>query len=292
MTREEEDEYVDGLDRKISRDRVLRRIAAFVLLALALGAIGWALVATAENNTRLAALEEDAQSSDQAAASVAQEKQDQARSILALCEGGAIKQDAAGKQACAEAEEAAEEDPAETIQAVKGEQGPQGPQGPPGAEGADGTDGADGTAGADGADGKDSTVPGPPGVAGADGADGTDGASGVDGEPGADGEDSSVPGPQGERGPRGPAGEDGSDSTVPGPAGPSGPPGPPGEDGADGSSGRGITDAQCGGDGRWTITYSDGTSDDAGPCLAESPEQPAPTPTPTGDPENTTEGSP
>lgn len=38
--------------------------------------------------------------------------------------------------------------------------------------------------------------------------------------------------------------------------------------------------------------YTDGTSDDAGPCLAESPEQPAPTPTPTGDPENTTEGSP
>lgn len=283
MTREEEDEHVDGLVRKISRDRVLRRIAAFALLALALGAMGWALVSTAENNTRLADLEEDAQSSDRAATSVAQEKQDQARSILALCEDGAIKQDAAGKQACADAEEAAGEDPAEKIQDAKGEQGTQGPQGPPGAEGADGTDGADG---------KDSTVPGPPGVAGADGADGTNGAEGTDGAPGADGEDSSVPGPQGERGPRGPAGEDGSDSTVPGPAGPSGPPGPPGEDGTDGSNGRGITDAQCGSDGRWTITFTDGETDDAGPCLAESPEQPTPTPTPTGDPENTTEGSP
>lgn len=175
MTREEEDEHVDGLVRKISRDRVLRRIAAFALLALALGAMGWALVSTAENNTRLADLEEDAQSSDRAATSVAQEKQDQARSILALCEDGAIKQDAAGKQACADAEEAAGEDPAEKIQAVKG---------------------------------------------------------------------------------------------------------------------RGITDAQCGSDGRWTITYTDGETDDAGPCLAESPEQPTPTPTPTGDPENTTEGSP
>lgn len=78
-------------------------------------------------------------------------------------------------------------------------------------------------------------------------------------------------------GPRGPAGQDGNDgapSEVPGPAGPrgetgpQGPQGPAGEDGDDGSTGRSITDAQCGDDGRWTVTYSDGTSQDAGQCRA------------------------
>jgi len=60
----------------------------------------------------------------------------------------------------------------------------------------------------------------------------------------------------------GPMGPAGADSTVPGPAGPAGPPG------ANGAEGRGITDAQCRDDGRWAITYTDGTTTDGGQCRA------------------------
>jgi hypothetical protein len=57
---------------------------------------------------------------------------------------------------------------------------------------------------------------------------------------------------------RGPKGEPGDDSTVPGPKG---------------DAGRGIEDAECA-DGRWRITYDDGSIDeDAGSCA------PAPAPT-------------
>jgi len=62
---------------------------------------------------------------------------------------------------------------------------------------------------------------------------------------------------------RGPMGPAGADSTVPGPAGPAG---PAGADGAPGADGRGIVDAQCRDDGRWAVTYSDGTTQDAGQC--------------------------
>lgn len=77
--------------------------------------------------------------------------------------------------------------------------------------------------------------------------------------PGEPGQDSTVPGPSGQ------------DSTVPGPAGQdSTTPGPKGEDstvpGPTGAEGRGIQDAQCGDSGRWTITYTDGTSADGGAC--------------------------
>lgn len=102
-----------------------------------------------------------------------------------------------------------------------------------------------------------------------------------------------VPGPQGERGAscieeigyprcRGAAGDDstipgpaGDDSTVPGPKGekgdtgergPEGPAGPAGAPGAPGADGRGITDAHCGDDGRWTLSWSDGTTSDGGLC--------------------------
>jgi hypothetical protein len=56
----------------------------------------------------------------------------------------------------------------------------------------------------------------------------------------------------------------GADSTVPGPAGAdSTVPGPPGPAGADGRS---ITDAQCLDNGRWSISWSDGTTTDGGQC--------------------------
>jgi len=56
-----------------------------------------------------------------------------------------------------------------------------------------------------------------------------------------------------------------------GPAGAVGPAGPPGVDGApgvNGADGRGITDAQCRDDGRWAISYTDGTTTDGGNCRA------------------------
>lgn len=85
------------------------------------------------------------------------------------------------------------------------------------------------------------------------------GPAGSDGEAGADGADSTIAGPPG---PAGKDGANGKDSTVPGPAGPTGPAGSTGDDG------RGIQSAQCGDDGRWTITYTDGASEDAGQCRA------------------------
>lgn len=102
-----------------------------------------------------------------------------------------------------------------------------------------------------------------------------------------------VPGPKGDKGDRGescieeiglqpcrgdrgrPGGEgqdgtDGSDSTIPGPAGKDGKDGADGRDGVDGrdgKDGRGITDAQCGENGRWTLWWTDGTTSDGGPCI-------------------------
>lgn len=103
-------------------------------------------------------------------------------------------------------------------------------------------------------------------------------------------------GPQGRPGPAstvaGPAGPPGASSTVPGPSGPSGSDGndgaagkdgvdgakgdrgEPGKDGADGKDGRGITSTTCS-DGRWTVTYTDGSAEDAGACV---PSLPVPTP--------------
>lgn len=95
--------------------------------------------------------------------------------------------------------------------------------------------------GADGCrDGQDSTIPGPQGPAST--------VPGPQGEPG-------VPGQQGATGPKGDTGPTGADG-QPGPAGPQGEPG------------RSITDAQCGDDGRWSITYSDGATSDGGTCRA------------------------
>lgn len=92
---------------------------------------------------------------------------------------------------------------------------------------------------------------------------------------GAHGADSNVPGEPGEPGLHGEPGRDGVD-------GKDGTPGKDGVDGRDGAPGRGIQDAQCQQDGRWHITYTDGTTSDAGACRVE--QAPPPNPDPGGTP--------
>lgn len=279
------DQATRELEPRVRRDRRVRVAIVVGSVLVGIAALLALYSLALSNRAQLGALRDEADRSDTAAVQVAQEKQDQAKSVAELCEAGEVDQSTTrGKAVCAEAQHSADDDPAEQVEAVKGdpgERGPQGPQGIPGRAGEPGPSGKPGKAGENGADGSDSSIPGPPGtdgsvstVPGPEGADGADGEEGAAGAAGSDGSDSTVPGPRGERGPAG------AGSTVPGPQGP---PGPSGADGEDGSDGRGIADAQCGGDGRWQVTYTDGTTDDAGPCLAESPDDPAPTPTPTGD---------
>lgn len=135
------------------------------------------------------------------------------------------------------------------VKAEKVQQDPTGaipgPKGDAGVPGKDGLNGAPGPAGPVG-------PTGPGGPPGPNGLDGSDGATGATGFAGATGEPGSV-------GPQGPAGPAGADSTVPGPQGPQG---------ADGAQGRGIQSAYCGDNGRWTITYTDGATQDGGQCRA------------------------
>lgn len=109
------------------------------------------------------------------------------------------------------------------------------------------------------------------------GRDGDDGARGPAGPPGADPTaleiltavgrcfesgtctapqgDKGDTGQQGTQGPAGPPGPAGQDSTIPGPPGPAGP------------EGRGIQSLYCDDTtGRWTVTYTDGVTADAGTC--------------------------
>ena len=264
------------------RTHLFWRILPYVLFVALAVVVLYALGSDSEQQERISSLEQEVESSDTAAQAVAQEKQDQGRRISDLCASGEVDTSTErGKRVCEEAEVAAEEDPAEQVAAV-GATGPRGAQGLPGRDGQDGADGADaspaapGRDGVDGQDGQDSTVPGPTGAPGADGEDGDDSTvPGPQGDPGRSGADGkSVTGPQGPAGPKGDPGAAGKDSTVPGPQGPAG------ERGPAGANGRGITDAQCGGDGRWDITFTDGAVQDGGPCLV-TPETPDPTPTPT-----------
>lgn len=111
---------------------------------------------------------------------------------------------------------------------------------------------------------------GPTGPAGPAGPPGPAGAAGAPGGPGTAGEVGGR-GPAGPVGPAGPAGERGPQG-EPGTAGPSGPAGPAGPPGVDG---RGLTDITCLADGRWQITYSDGTTTfTSGPCRIVVPPPP------------------
>ncbi|UUW88475.1 collagen-like protein [Pimelobacter simplex] len=118
--------------------------------------------------------------------------------------------------------------------AVSPQQGPMGPGGPPGPRGPRG--------------------PGCVEQLGLEPCQGDDGASGPTGPTGTVGQ-TGAQGPEGKTGPAGPPGERGPD-------------GPPGAPGAPGAEGRGITRTFCGEDGRWSITYTDGTTTDGGACRA------------------------
>lgn len=289
--------------RKMRRDRWIRNTVWVVLFLITFAALGGLYVLSAENTRAVHEIAAQRDEADGAAVAVAQEQQDQGRRISDLCDSGEVDTSTErGKRVCEEAEAAAGTSPDERVEAAKGDTGAtgatgaQGPQGIPGIPGEPGADGQDGSPGTDG-------QPGAPGVPGADGAPGTDGAAGEDGDDGAPGADGAAgstgtkgdPGSTGSRGSAGPSGSTGPTGAT-GATGPQGPAGPRGEsgaqgpagdrgpagvDGEDGQDGRGIRSAQCGTDGRWTITYSDDTSEDAGPCIAATPDEPAPTPAPT-----------
>src|SRR5690606_30434202 len=147
-----------------SRARRHRKIGVWALLAVVLvlaAATAYGLTMGHQRQQQVDALAGQLSDTDSAAVQVAEQRQAQARTVLELCESGAIEQDEAGQAVCDEAERAAQEDPEQAVAQAKS--GPQGPAGPPGRPGSDGDPGADG---ADGAQGD-------PGAAGAPGADGT-----------------------------------------------------------------------------------------------------------------------
>lgn len=105
-------------------------------------------------------------------------------------------------------------------------------------------------------------TPGPAGDPGPKGERGPSGPAGDDGDPGAAGES----GAQGAPGAPGSKGDPGSTGPT-GPQGPVGPQGEPGPAGPAGADGRGIQSLYCDDiTGRWTVTYTDTTTADAGVC--------------------------
>lgn len=265
MTRDQE---IDQIERETRRARAIKRWIIMGCILITVATLIALYTIAVSNRAQLRALQGEADRADTAAVSVAQEKQDQAKSIVELCESGAIEMDERGQQVCEDAHAVAQEDPVEKAEAVKGESGERGPQGPAGPPGSPGPSGTAGDAGAPGTAGPPGG-PGSPGTPGEAGSAGEPGAAGGPGAPGGDGPkgDPGPPGPKGDPGPAGPAGADGA-------------PGAPGETGPSGADGRGITDAQCGADGRWDLTWTTGETTDAGPCIV-APEIPAPTPEPT-----------
>lgn len=148
------------------------------------------------------------------------------------------------------------ENPTEAIAGPKGDKGNDGERGPVGPAGATGPKG-------------DAGPMGPVGPKGDKGDKGDDGLAGltVEGPAGAEG----TMGPMGPAGPAGPAGAPGKDG-PPGPVGPAGPAGAdgaPGAQGPRGEPGRGIQTQYCGDDGRWLVTYTDGTTQDGGVCRTD-----------------------
>ncbi|AHB31631.1 tail fiber protein [Arthrobacter phage vB_ArS-ArV2] len=230
-----------------------RRNLAIVALAVLALLFGIACLCFAMDNARLASANAVYGDTQQ------QEKQNLAEEFDAACKTADFQQTPAGANICRKAEQVAAEQGGSTAgpQGVQGVQGPRGEQGFPGATGPSGPSGPAGPAGPQG-------DPGAQGLAGLLGAAGASGANGLNGSQGPLG----PPGPQGPAGPAGPTGTSGADSTVPGPAGPQG---APGEQGPQGEPGRGIKDSYCWDNGRWTITYTDGTTSDGGQCRATLP---------------------
>lgn len=243
---------VDAEIADIHRGNKVARRRNIAIVALAVLALIFGLVCLwlATDNARLASANAVYGQTQQ------QEKQNLAEEFDSACKSADFQQTPAGANICRKAEQVASEQGASLAgpQGIQGVQGPRGEQGFPGSPGATGPQGPKGDTGAQG-------------LAGLLGAAGTNGTSGANGLNGAQGPPGPV-GPAGPQGPPGPAGASGADSTTPGPTGPSGAPGAAGEQGPQGEPGRGIRTANCGNDGRWTITYTDGTTSDGGTCRA------------------------
>jgi hypothetical protein len=218
-------------DQKVDSDRKLLRLRLALAVAI-VALLGWIGYSLFESNLRAAQSEANSQVL--------------AQDIKTICktQGKLLLDD---RDICPKADSVLES-PTEALPGPKGDRGNPGDRGP---------------AGFPGVDGKDSTVPGPPGPLGPVGPKGDVGDDGVAGL--------SFQGPVGPPGPAGEPGPAGADSTVPGPAGPPGTDGAAGPAGPAGADGRSITDAQCRDDGRWAISWSDGTTTDGGQCRATPP---------------------
>lgn len=226
-------------------------LVALVVLALIFGV---ACLLLAMDNQRLASANKVYGQSQ------LQEKQSLAEEFDAACKSEDFPTTAAGSNICRKAEQVASEQGGGVVgqQGVQGVPGPRGEQGFPGVAGLVGPVGASGPPGPVGPQGLSGLL----GLSGSQGVQGPPGPPGPVGASGSPGADSTVPGPAGPIGSTGPGG---ADSTVPGPAGETGPSGPAGVDG------RGIANTTCGDNGRWTVVYTDGTSQDAGQCRATLP---------------------
>jgi len=235
------------LEADLEKSNRAARRRNLLILGLALLALlfGLACLYFAMDNQRLAAANAVYGQTQQ------QEKQNLAEEFDNACKTADFQQTPAGSNICRKAEQVASESGA----ALAGPQGVQGAQGPRGEQGFPGPSGPTGPAGPKGDQGVMGLL-GLTGTAGPAGPPGPVGATGPQGLPG-------LAGAQGDTGPAGPPGPAGADSTVPGPAGPPGATGPQGPSGA---TGRGIQSAYCWDNGRWTITYTDGSTQDGGQC--------------------------
>lgn len=248
------DKSLDAKEEDLARSYRAARRRNLLIWGLAVVSIIFGVVCLylAMDNSRLAAVNATYGQTQQ------QEKKGLAEEFDAACKSADFQQTAAGSNICRKAEQVASEPGAhlagpQGAQGQRGEQGFPGPMGFPGPKGDKGDHGSQGLAG----------------LLGLPGQSGLNGAMGPTGPPG-------PMGPAGAQAPPGPAGApgaDGKDSTTPGPAGATGATGPQGADG------RGIESAYCWDNGRWTITYTDGATQDGGECRASlTPPVGKPTP--------------
>ena len=247
-----QEEELAQMHRATRRRNMLTWALAVVSLLFGLGCLFFAM-----DNSRLAG------AAAVYGAEQRQEKQSLAEEFDQACQAVDFQQTPAGTNICKKAEQVASE-PGAPVAGPAGAAGAQGPRGEQGFPGVMGPPGPTGPAGPVGAKGDQGIM----GLLGLTGNSGTQGPPGPVGPQGPQG----FTGAQGEAGPAGPTG---ADSTVPGPEGPAGPTGadgPAGPQGTPGADGRGITSAYCGDDGRWSITYTDGTTQpDAGQCRTTLP---------------------
>ena len=241
------DRHVEEQETELRRRNKAARLRnmAIVILAILMTLFGAVCLFLAMDNARLATANKIYGQTQQ------QEKKNLAEEFDAACQSPDFPETQAGANICQKAQQVA----AEPGEALAGPQGIQGVQGPRGEQGFQGPAGPKGDRG----------DTGPSGLTGPGGPLGPLGPSGMTGPAGPPGAASTVPGPMGPMGPAGPAGPQGEQ----GPAGADGADGTDGTDGAtgpQGDTGRGIQSANCGDDGRWMITYTDGATQDGGTC--------------------------